>query len=498
MELDQIQKWLYATSETPKAPKEHNLNNPDNQNNQNNKNSIDKKYDKDNYYGDRNSSGAGNTPKRRRLNPVTPPSSETLRCHVMASPARSDAASSSNSNKRPLEEETPRAKRRAHAPSISHHSQDSLASDQSPTPSSQRSGRVSTKEQRRWLQLNPRGLVMRALDYFENMPPDLAALVRDVEALSEGRGILAKDMQAALTKAAESDARFLWALQADRFTDDTATARCTPTPEEVCQVVEAAIECDTYGYPEATWNLEVHQSILRMAFRPGGTRRFKYLVNFMGSATASIMREYGIPTVTKKVDFCVYIKPDNDPQLSPAFRAGVSRAQAALPHSIVGFTDFEPLYDRFVALSIETKKPSENAEVAQLQLGVWDMAHWAFLRRLEALQSVKGGSTTDDATRVDVIIDGIVTTNYTRSAAAKLPTFLPGIFIHGHLWHLVFTTMDGDRTVLWRKMTIGATENTKGVYQIVSVLQRLAQWSHDVHWPCLQAIVEAIPEVQEA
>ncbi|KAK8148900.1 hypothetical protein G3M48_008790 [Beauveria asiatica] len=103
------------------------------------------------------------------------------------------------------------------------------------------------------------------------------------------------------------------------------------------------------------------------------------------------------------------------------------------------------------------------------------MAHWAFLRRLEALQSVKDGSTTDDATRDDVIIDGTVTPNYTRSTAAKLPTFLPGIFIHGHLWHLVFTTMDGDRTVLWRKMTIGATENAKGVYQI--------------------AIVEAIPEV---
>lgn len=202
----------------------------------------------------------------------------------MASPTRSDATSSSNSNKRPLEDDTPRAKRSAHAPSLSHHSrsQGSFTSDQSPTPSSQRSSRVSTKEQRRWLQLNPHGLVFRALDYFENMPPNLTALIRDVDALTEGRGILARDKQVALTTAAEYDTRFRWVLQGDRFADDTARVGCTPTPEDVCQAVEAAIECETYGYPEATWNLEVHQSILRMAFRSGGTRRFRYLVNFMG------------------------------------------------------------------------------------------------------------------------------------------------------------------------------------------------------------------------
>lgn len=210
------------------------------------------------------------------------------------------------------------------------------------------------------------------------------------------------------------------------------------------------------------------------------------------------MRDYGIPTVTKKVDFCVYIKPDNDPQLSPAFNAGVTRAQAALPKKIVGFTDFEPLYDRFVAFGIETKKPSEDAEAAQLQLGVWDMAHWAFLRRLEALQSVMDSITTDNVTEDGSRRDFTATANHIKSTAAVSPAFLPGIFIHGHLWHLVFTTMDGDQTVLWRKITIGTTENTKGVYQIVSVLQRLARWARDVHWPCLQAMVEAIPEVEQA
>lgn len=45
-----------------------------------------------------------------------------------------------------------------------------------------------------------------------------------------------------------------------------------------------------------------------------------------------------------------------------------------MPQDILNFTDFAPLDGRFIAISIETKKPSENFEAAQLQLGVWDRA----------------------------------------------------------------------------------------------------------------------------
>lgn len=141
-------------------------------------------------------------------------------------------------------------------------------------------------------------------------------------------------------------------------------------------------------------------------------------------------------------------QPKNDPRLSPEFRAGVAAARAALPKTIVGFTDFQPLYNRFVAFSIESKKPSEDIEEAQLRLGMWDMAHWTLLRQLEALPGLDR-ITTDSATRGDdaVLGDGTATSIHAQqSIATKLPAFLPGIFINGYSWYLVFTTMEGDQT----------------------------------------------------
>lgn len=49
-----------------------------------------------------------------------------------------------------------------------------------------------------------------------------------------------------------------------------------------------------------------------------------------------------------------------------------------MPGKKFNYTDYDPLEERPIALSIETKKPSEGFDAAKLQLGVWEMAHWSF------------------------------------------------------------------------------------------------------------------------
>jgi hypothetical protein len=53
-----------------------------------------------------------------------------------------------------------------------------------------------------------------------------------------------------------------------------------------------------------------------------------------------------------------------------------------LPGNMFNFTSFVPLQDRPIALSIETTRLTEGFDVAKLQLGVWQAAHWALLNTL--------------------------------------------------------------------------------------------------------------------
>ncbi|KAM3516877.1 hypothetical protein NHJ13051_009502 [Beauveria bassiana] len=416
--------------------------------------------------------------KRRRLNHLTPPSScreiaensETKqnRLHRLM-PPRTAAMDSPGAAKRRTDDETPRAKRVQSSSDRSY----SFSEQSSHT----RSGRTSPLKQMLKLRHDPNGLDMRELESFADMPEELDALLEDIQSFVDGKGIVSTSARAALADAAQSDKSFRWASPSrgsDFLTDDPTMAGCTPLPEVVLDVKAAAFECSHRNHPEAAWNLEVHQPILSMAFRPPGQRRFRQLVNFMGATTAAIIPEYGNPTTSKKVDFCIYVEPENDATLSSEYRAAAERMRNALPQAVLNFTDFAPLDDRFIALSIETKKPSENVETGQLQLGVWEMARWKFLRRLAA------GHADDD--------QGTFAAAATRSA--WLPAFLPGIVIQGQEWYMVVTTAEGDRTVLWRKKFIGSTAGTRGIYQIVRTLQYLIRWVRDVYWPCVRSMLE--------
>ncbi|EGX87890.1 hypothetical protein CCM_09513 [Cordyceps militaris CM01] len=454
MQLGQIQCWLDATEV---------------------KNDDDDNATKKNQPNDRdNCDNSDHAVKRRRLNPNTPPSS---------SPKNPNYNQIASPPKRPLDGEPPR-RQNVQMGIMSDLSSPSFpsASEQS-TSSSRRTS--SPKKHLRILAHNPRGLDVRDMydvKYIKARPQILRMLLLDIEAFSDGQGIVAKDAQDALAKAADTDDMFTWALRAGavNLSDNKELLGRTPPPSAVRKVMKAACQCNTRRHPEANWNLEVHQRILDMAFRPQKETDFENLIDFMGCTTASIIREYGNSTPFNKVDFCIYVEPENDPSISPAFQIAASFVRRIMPQEVLGFTDFPPLDGRFITLSIATMKPSDHFDAAELQLAIWDMARWAFLRRLAELRSGPPNATGADANdRPEV----------------KLPEFLPGIIVQGHDWYLVITTMEGDKTVLWEHVAIGSTRKPRGVYQIVRTLQYLEKWAREVHWPWLREMVKGIAEV---
>ncbi|KAL6399558.1 hypothetical protein AUP68_18108 [Ilyonectria robusta] len=94
----------------------------------------------------------------------------------------------------------------------------------------------------------------------------------------------------------------------------------------------------------------------------------------MTSTHASILPDYGNPSATKKVDFCIYVNPSNESRASavikPSAVLAIDQLCHELPCNVFNFTEFVPLERQPIALSIETKKPGEGWEGARLQLGV--------------------------------------------------------------------------------------------------------------------------------
>jgi hypothetical protein len=121
-------------------------------------------------------------------------------------------------------------------------------------------------------------------------------------------------------------------------------------------------------------------------------------------------------------------------------------------------TDYTPLAERPIAVSIETKKLGENWNKATLQMSVSQAAQWNLIYEITAL----GTWPNDDL------------------------DYIPGIIIQGHNWFLTLTTREGKKTIFWNKLDLGATDTIEGIYKLVYGLQVLREWARDTYWPALR------------
>ncbi|RSL51257.1 hypothetical protein CEP53_008500 [Fusarium sp. AF-6] len=289
-------------------------------------------------------------------------------------------------------------------------------------------------------------------------PPVAANLIRLLGDIGKGIGILSHEYkkEAFLEEGDGSNA---------------ALPGSVPTWEDMFTLGIRARDCTLEGHDGTSWKTEVHYELLKKIFRSSGENS----LDFMSCTTARPDRTYlPRPWVTKLVDFCIFDNTDADSQARRDFRERT-------PGRSVNHTDYRPLHNRPIVLSIETWRPEKTLDMKNLSMGVWHATQWSFLRTAVARNFTEADRET-------------------ASKLAYKPLrelgFIPGVVAHSHRWLFVFSTLesltaivDGRertvyRTVLWAGQEFGSTRSMRKAYQIVAGLRRLAGWANDVymHW----------------
>ncbi|KPM34564.1 hypothetical protein AK830_g12008 [Neonectria ditissima] len=230
-----------------------------------------------------------------------------------------------------------------------------------------------------------------------------------------------------------------------------------PPVATLIDICNEARKCHDKGLSDASWNEAVRYPLLKTALRHArlnSTDREKvYTVEVTNANSAQIRQPY-IPTSLgprqeKQVDYCVYVDPGVHTPLAD-FLSAMGRMSS---YSSINHTDYKPLANCLISLSIGTVQAGENYQTALARMARWLSAHW---KRLNALNPL-------------VLQDFL---------------FLPAIIIDGHDWTFIASTQGRqfgngyDRmTVIWNKVHIGSTDSFQGICQIVSALQRLATWT---------------------
>ncbi|GKU09889.1 unnamed protein product [Fusarium langsethiae] len=371
--------------------------------------------------------------------------------------------------------------------------------------------------------MQPNGPDFKDLAQLSHKPKTLRTLFSKMNTIADGISIISTTEKFNLHAGAEKyDLDFDWTEGGAHYYSETRD-ELGPTPpvEFVIDILDSAITCNSEHEHEASWNQDVHAPVLKFAFREKDQRLRDQLIRIKNCINAAILPEYqaSVPGPSKKVDFVVHICPENDTKSqspSPAAIA-IQRLAGHLPGLMFNFMNVIGLQHQPVAIGIETKKPSEGFEVAKLQMGVWQAAHWAFLRTLIQTQQENEKMRTlqkhveeqNLATTKEVEVDEqfsqqpetqpsvepLLQPEETEAEPSNsdsrfnLPEFLPGIIINGHEWWLTISTFENSRVQFYEKKALGSTKDTKEIYKLICALQVLRQWIEESYWPWLKELV---------
>ncbi|KAH6613621.1 hypothetical protein B0J18DRAFT_61155 [Chaetomium sp. MPI-SDFR-AT-0129] len=240
-------------------------------------------------------------------------------------------------------------------------------------------------------------------------------------------------------------------------------------------LIAAANSCRVLGRQEATWNMEVHNPLFRLALdRPDCAHVLvetvthasiapPFLPRWKQSAIALDGTEARSETVdSKRLDFVLalfvdpgfpreqYGWPARQWETDAALAEGIREAVAGMPISLgVNQLAYAPLRYSPIAVGVESKTGMSNLEEGRRQLGV-STAAWH--RRMHALMEQR-----------------------THMQGKKIVT-LPLLLIVEHEWRLSFAVDAGDAIDIITDMYIGDTRTIAGMYMITAVLRQLAGW----------------------
>ncbi|KPM42075.1 hypothetical protein AK830_g4479 [Neonectria ditissima] len=347
----------------------------------------------------------------------------------------------------------------------------------SPTKSSTRSTASDASSSRRkffLLDLGNEGIVKRQLTGPRalHLPRAIKDALLRIQRLERYRGVLS----------AENNTPNMEALLDEFDLDQAVFAEASDegsrlTPESVDDIGSNAQRCFEMDHDEPVWNAEVHNPLLNKVFRTRGAR----LVDFSLCTTAQIIKEYlPRPAPDKRIDFCLYIDPRQDPDPSYSIKAESLRED--LPQKSINHTSYGALHSYPMTVSVETERSGNNFDSAVLQIAVWQAAHWKMLRSLlhKAAPTVLAVSLDDTRSEAQYVSDAL------RELGA-----LHGIIIQGHEWYYAatspeLTSPDGTpslRTILWLHQPIGRTNSGLGIHKIAAFLEFMKGWTASIYWP---------------
>ncbi|KAI1022192.1 hypothetical protein LB504_007276, partial [Fusarium proliferatum] len=325
--------------------------------------------------------------------------------------------------------------------------------------------------------LSSHGLETRAVSDPSGPPPSLAAMRTKLLQFSRGRGILGEN---GLDSIQDETAVRTLHLDMAAISEDKELCcfasrdelRITPNPEDVVYILECAGNCLPMGRSEAACNHEVHFPLLCLALRNRSKGAFQHLVNVTSCSSAPIIPDYRIRFAPdQNIDCCVYVDPHhdlNDPNISST----VDTVRARLPGLSINPIDDLSLLSNPIAIPIETKRPDEGMDTANLQVATFLTAYLTLLQRLVDT----GASVPVQDEEKPPSVDDL--------------GFLPGLIVQGNTWNFIAASRQYSRTVIWAETSLGSTGDIFGIYQIVASLQLLRQWINTTYWPWLRRVTK--------
>ncbi|KAI1109531.1 hypothetical protein F5Y14DRAFT_432328, partial [Nemania sp. NC0429] len=366
----------------------------------------------------------------------------------------------------------------------------STPSVSSSTPSRTSSRASSPRKQMLHLRLYEPVLEFNALD-LNALPPVARELVGTMTEIGSNQEILPHGLKSSImvsVNACDPMPR-LWRYAFKCAEDDEADSLLPgriPAFQEVERICRKANECQQYDHEEVSWNCSVHARLLGLILEDEQVRP-RDGFDAMICTTARLHPAWKpIWTPGKMIDICVYYASSSQ---NEDLRAKILRFSRLTPTGTVNHTDFFPISARPLVLSIETKKPGVHWEAAQLQIGIWHAAQWAFLRwavadklrRQHVKNKEQAGNSSPNMSRAqeeEHDADG----PKVLSVISKLG-FIPGVIVQGHRWHLVLSTYEDQKTKLWADRQFGSTQTCLESYSIIAGIRRLIGWARDTYMP---------------
>ncbi|KAL5866422.1 hypothetical protein ACKVV1_011425 [Pyricularia oryzae] len=298
----------------------------------------------------------------------------------------------------------------------------------------------------------------------KQLPPSMLTIYKRIEDIMHyGDPFAPAEVQSAINDIMQAAGEREWPAGWFEQQADTGGAVAERELERILEIQTLAAECSSEKVSEATWNLEVHGPLLKLAMTAiRGVSRHLITTARIESKWLPITRISPGPLISasesgsircsgntvggKMVDFALTLDTASTPLAVMKEHIYASDLSADLS---VNQTTYNPLTLRPIGVSVETKASAAGAEQGRIQLALWTIAWY---KRVQAW--------------VDSCADDI-----------RLPDAMPVILVTEHAWNLAFVcNRGGEAFELVYEISIGSTSNLRDLYKLLAVLRILGHW----------------------